>query len=204
MRLIASLAVATSALTLMACEPADTPTPPARSEPAGEAPAGVPDPEALTAEGWGPLRIGMTRAEVVAAMGEDSEPEAVGGAEPEYCDQFRPMQAPEGLLVMVGQGVLTRISVFEPATLVTADGFGVGSSAAEIKAFYGDRAVVTPHTYVEAPAEDIFVWDGERPEADEYIQDPARRGIRYEIGADGNVILVHVGGPDIQLVEGCS
>src|SRR5690606_14165403 len=32
----------------------------------------------LTEEGWGPIRIGMTRAEVVAAAGEDANPDAVG------------------------------------------------------------------------------------------------------------------------------
>lgn len=204
MRLIARLAVAVSALTLAACEPADTQSPPAQTEPASDTPAPAADPNALTPEGWSSLRVGVTRAEIEAAMGPDANPDAVGAAEPDYCDQFRPAQAPEGVMVMLGNGVLSRISVSEPSTLVTADGFGVGSSAAEIKAFYGDRAVVTPHKYLEAPAEDIFVWEGARPTADEYIQDTARRGIRYEIGADGTVTQLHVGGPDIQLVEGCS
>jgi len=203
MRLIASLTVAASALTLAACEPADTQTPPARTEPAGDATAPAVDPNALMSEGWSTLRVGMTRAEVEAAMGPNASPYA-SGEEPEICDQIRPAQTPEGMVVMLGDGVLSRISVSEPSTLVTADGFGVGSSAAEIKAFYGDRAIVSPHAYTAAPAEDIFVWDGARPAPNEYIQDTARRGIRYEIGADGNVIQVHIGGPDIQLVEGCS
>lgn len=204
MRLIATFAVAASALTLAACEPADTQTPPAQTEPAAEAPASVADPNALTPAGWNGLTIGMTRAEVVAAMGEDSNPNDVGGAEPEYCDQFRPLQAPEGLLVMLNQGMLSRISITEPSTLLTDHRFGIGASAADIKAAYGDQAIVTPHRYVEAPAEDIIIWDGARPADDEYIQDPARRGVRYEIGGDGRVSAIHVGGPDIQLVEGCS
>jgi hypothetical protein len=204
MRLIASLAFAASALTLVACERADSPAPPASAEPSAEEPAPAANPDALTAEGWGALRIGMTRDAVVAAMGEDSNPDDVGGSEPAYCDQFRPERAPEGVLVMLNQGVLSRISVFEPATLVTAGGFGVGSSAAEIKAFYGERAVVQPAKYEEAPAEDIFVWEGERPTPDDYIADETRRGIRFEIGEDGNVRQVHIGGPDIQLVEGCA
>ena len=56
-----------------------------------------PGPTLLTAEGWDGLRIGMTRAEVVAAAGEDANPEAVGGPEPEMCDEFRPADAPECL-----------------------------------------------------------------------------------------------------------
>ncbi|WP_158332143.1 hypothetical protein [Brevundimonas abyssalis] len=36
----------------------------------------------------------MTRAEVVAALGEDANPDAVGGPDPESCDQFRPERRP--------------------------------------------------------------------------------------------------------------
>ena len=95
--------------------------PPEPETPAEPAPAPAPTPGApvsaadkLTAQGYGPLRIGMTRAEVEAALGPDSDPEAVGGPDPESCDQFRPERAPEGVLVMVEDGVLARISVFEP------------------------------------------------------------------------------------------
>ena len=94
-------AVAVSALLLAACgqreasEPATAPETPAATTPAAQAP----DANALTAAGYGPLRIGMTRAEVVTALGDDSDPNAVGGAEPEVCDQWRPARAPEGVLV---------------------------------------------------------------------------------------------------------
>lgn len=71
-------------------EPMAAPVPKAAS------PRPVPAAEpVLTAEGFGPLRIGMTRAQVVEAMGEDSDPEAVGGPDPESCDEFRPARAPE-------------------------------------------------------------------------------------------------------------
>src|SRR5687767_4144879 len=55
--------------------------------------AGATAAQVLTAEGFGPLRIGMSRAEVVKALGEDSDPEAVGGPDPESCDMFRPVRA---------------------------------------------------------------------------------------------------------------
>ncbi len=35
----------------------------------------------------------------------------MGGPDPESCDQFRPLDAPEGVLVMIQEGVLTRITV---------------------------------------------------------------------------------------------
>ena len=36
------------------------------------------------------------------------------------------------------------------------------------------------------------------------VQDPTARGIRYEIDGEGKVSIIHIGGPAIQLVEGCA
>ena len=200
-------ATAAVALLLAACgQPEATPPASAPETPATTAPTTpAPDANALTAGGYGPLRIGMTRAEVVTALGDDSDPNSVGGAEPEVCDQWRPARAPEGVLVMIEDGVLSRISVSEPSTLKTDRGFGVGDTAAAIKAAYGPLAVARPHKYSAPPAEDIFVWQvGAPTTAGEYVQDATARGIRYEIGGESKVDIVHVGGPAIQLVEGCS
>ncbi|MFN4297921.1 MAG: hypothetical protein ACK4FB_13905 [Brevundimonas sp.] len=188
-------------LALAACGQPDESAP--ETPPAAEAPAQTPDSNALSAQGWGPLRIGMTRAEITRALGPDANPDAVGGPDPESCDQYRPERAPEGVLLMLEQGVLTRISLIREATLTTDRGFGIGDSAADIKAAYGDAAQVSPHKYVDAPAEYITVWtDG--PSSAPYREDPDARGVVYEIGADGNVSMIHVGGPSIQYVEGCS
>lgn len=198
-------AVAVSALVLAAC--GQQSTEPASSEPAAaSAPAQAPaDPNALTATGFGPLRIGMTRAEVVTALGDDSDPNSVGGAEPEVCDQWRPARAPEGLLVMIQDGVLTRISVARASTLKTDRGFGIGDTAAAIKAAYGAAAISEPHKYSPAPAEDIFVWTTGGPATPGvYVEDTTARGVRYEIDGEGKVGIIHVGGPAIQLVEGCA
>lgn len=160
------------------------------------APSTSPNPNILTAEGWGPIRIGMTRAEVVAAAGEDANPDAVGGPEPEVCDQFRPEQAPEGLLVMVEDDRLTRITLSAGTGIKTERGFGVGDPADPIKAAYGAAAVVSPHEYSTAPAEYITVWNT-APDA------PDARGVVYEIGPDGRVVHIHAGTSSIQYVEGC-
>jgi hypothetical protein len=200
-------AVAVSTLLLAACgQPDATPPASAPETPAPSAPtAPAPDANTLTAGGYGPLRIGMTRAEVVTALGDDSDPNSVGGAEPEVCDQWRPARAPDGLLVMIQDGVLTRISAAAPSTLKTDRGFGVGDTAAAIKAAYGPLAVAQPHKYSAPPAEDIFVWASGGPAtAGAWVDDAAARGVRYEIDGEGKVSIVHVGGPAIQLVEGCS
>ena len=195
------------ALLLAACgQPEATPPASAPETPAPTAPATpAPDANALTAGGYGPLRIGMTKAEVIAAVGDKFNPSLVGGAEPDVCDQWRPARSPEGVTVMLENGILTRISVASPSTLKTDRGFGVGDTAAAIKAAYGPLAVAQPHKYSAPPAEDIFVWTTGGPAtAGEYVQDTAARGVRYEINAEGKVQIIHIGGPAIQLVEGCS
>ena len=155
-----------------------------------------PNDSLITPDGWGPLRIGMSRADVVAAAGEDANPDAVGGPDPEQCDEFRPAGAPAGILVMIEQGVLTRISVNRNPDIRTPEGFGVGDAGADVVAAYGARAQVEPHQYSEAPAKYITVWRDDAAAAD-------RRGIRYEVNSTGNVMHVRAGGPAIEYVEGC-
>ncbi len=188
---------------LVACSPeTETPAEPTAPPAATDPTVGDTTAVSLTGEGWGPLRIGMTRAEVVEALGEDANPDAVGGPDPESCDQFRPERAPEGMLLMVENGLLTRISISEPSDLMTDKGLRVGDTAERVKGAYGDQARVTPHKYQDAPAEYVTVWS--RGGGDEYVQDTQARGIVYEISRDGTVMAIHAGGPSIQYVEGCA
>lgn len=187
---------------LAACSPeTETPTepvpPPAATDPTAAATTGV----SLTGEGWESLRIGMTRAEIVEALGEDANPNAVGGPDSESCDQFRPERAPESMLLMVQSDRLTRISLTDPSEIMTDKGLRVGDTAERVKAAYGDQAIVTPHKYQDAPAEYVTVWTRGGDEG--YIEDETARGIVYEIGSDGTVMAIHAGGPSIQYVEGC-
>jgi len=203
------ITVAASALVLAACgappaeEPAAPAEPTAPAAPTEPAPTPPADGNALTATGLGPLRIGMTRAEVVAAWGDDANPEAVGGADPAQCDEFRPARAPEGTLVMIENDRLTRISLIRGSTLKSDRGFGVGDEASAVKTAYGPAAVASPHKYSSAPAEYVTVWTP--PTAGTaYVQDSNARGLVYEIGMDGRVAAIRGGGPSIQYVEGCS
>ena len=191
-------------LTLAACERRDDPVaqPPSAAAPG---PAEAPPPvnaSILTADGLGAARIGMTRAELVQVWGEDSQPNAVGGADPETCDEFHPVDAPKDVRVMIQNGVLTRITAARGATIKTDRGFGVGDTGMAIKQAYGGAVFAQAHKYQSAPAEDLFVWS--RGGSTTYVTDPAARGIRYEVGSDGKVMMIHAGDPSIQLVEGCS
>ena len=205
-------------------QPANAPADPASSGIPAAAAVTPATPLIVTAQGWGPLGIGMTKGRVIEALGPaaaaaaapdaaaapatpDATPAAATppvAAAPEsgICEQFRPERAPAGTLVMIENGSLSRISLIEGSTLKTERGFGVGSTAAEIKAAYGGAVVSQPHKYEPAPAEDLYVWANGGSTA--VVQDPDARGIRYEVGTDGKVKAVHAGGPSIQLVEGCS
>lgn len=188
---------------LAACGPeTETPTapapPPLATDPTVAATTGA----SLTAEGWESLRIGMTRAEIVEALGEDANPDAVGGPDPDTCDQFRPERAPESMLLMVESDRLTRISLTDPSEIMTDKGLRVGDTAERVKSVYGDQAQVTPHKYQDAPAEYVTVWS--RGGGEGYVEDETARGIVYEIGSDGTVMAIHAGGPSIQYVEGCA
>lgn len=192
-----------AALSLAACnapppEPADAPAGPAAPASPMEPGAPVSAAGKLTAQGFGPLRIGMTRAEVEAALGPDSDPEAVGGPDPASCDMFRPERAPEGLLVMVENGVLTSVWLSRNTAVETDRALNIGDTAAEVKRVYGPAAEIIPHKYVDAPAEYITVW------ATTDHEGAAARGLTYEIGPDGRVESIAGGGPSIQYVEGCA
>lgn len=158
--------------------------------------------DVLTADGWGPLRIGMTRDDVEAALGGAANPDAVGGPEPEICDEFRPARAPEGFYVMIENGLLASITLTEGTTVQTPEGLSVGDSADAVRAAYGDRLEVYPHHYIGLPAEYLTIWTtGAIPESGD--PDENARGIRYETDAEGMVQRIHAGGPSIQYVEGC-
>jgi hypothetical protein len=176
----------------------------AAGSPAPASKAKAPAAAALTAEGFGPLRIGMSGAEVVEALGEDSDPQAVGGPDPESCDEFRPERAPEGMLVMIEAGRLTRISLIEGSKVATDRGVRVGDPASAVRSAYGAALRSGAHKYEEAPAGYLTVWTKAAPGDERSPVSPAARGIRFDIGASGQVQSISAGGPSIEYVEGCA
>jgi pyruvate/2-oxoglutarate dehydrogenase complex dihydrolipoamide acyltransferase (E2) component len=190
----AVLAAGLSACGDRASEPAPTPVEPIAPAASPVTPASGAD--TLNAEGFGPLRIGMSLAEVEAALGPDANPEAVGGPEPEVCDQFRPARAPEGLLVMIERGVLTSVRLTRSSTATADAGVSIGDSEAAVRAAYSSPDEQA-HAYEAAPAKYLTAWSGAARAT------PDARGLRFEIGQDGRVSSITGGGPSIQYVEGC-
>lgn len=196
-----------AAFSLAACSPSSNepaPATPAGATPTAETPA--PSPaitfDVLTPDGIGPLKIGMTKDEVIAAAGDTRTPNAAGipgGG----CTEFPPQRAPDGLWVMIEGGKLTRITIGEMSTLKTDKGLGLGDTADAVKTAYGAEAKASPHKYQDAPAEYVTWWKG-GPRAEPYVQDETARGLVYEIDGTGKVGAIHAGGPSIQYVEGCA
>lgn len=152
-------------------------------------------PARLTPDGWGALRLGMTRAQVTKVLGPDAQPRATGGPGPAQCDEYRPRRAPAGMIVMLENGRVSRITLRRTRVLGTDRGIRIGDPVQRVRTAYRDQKLVdTPHTYVEPPAR-YLTWM--RPGGG------AARGIRYEIDAQSRVSAIHAGGNAIRYVEGC-
>lgn len=167
--------------------------------PAQEAPA--PAEPVLTANGYGPLTIGMTREAVVEAVGGPANANAA--SEPFACEIFHPSNAPEGLYVLLQEDRLASVYLTESSTIETAEGLKVGDTAEAVKTAYGDKIVKTPSKYLEAPAADLTIWQSGNTSPD-WVDDQTARGMRFSIGTDETIQQITGGGPAIQLVEGCS
>ena len=157
------------------------PAPPPPSAPAVPAAADV-----LTLEGLGALRTGRK-------VPADSGWAERGAQVSETC---RTVSSPDhpGVYAIVEDGTVRRITVGQGSAVRLVEGVGLGSSEAEARAaFPGFREA--PHKYSEPPAKYLTAPNAGRG-------DPA---LRFEIGADGKVGLIHVGiMPVLAYVEGCA
>jgi len=152
--------------------------------------ADVPRPN-LTPDGWGPVKIGMSRAQVEAALGAKLEGEAL---DDEYsCIDMKPVGEDQGIWFMFEEYKLSRISIGSPSQVKTPRGIGIGSSADEVRKAYGARLQIEPHYYEGLPSEYLTYWTV-----------PEKRGVRFETDSKRQVQSIHAGGPSIQYVEGCA
>jgi hypothetical protein len=145
----------------------------------------------LTPDGWGPVRIGMSRVEVekvlhVRLRGEPIEP-------PESCVEMVPKGPDQGIWFMIQQHRLTRISIAAPSRVTTPRGIGVGASAAAVRRAYGRGLKAERHYYEDRPAEYLTFWTV-----------PGKRGVRFETDSKRRVQVIHAGDDSITYVEGCA
>lgn len=165
----------TESTTTVAAAPA-APAPPPEAAPT--------DPKVIGLEGLADLKLGQPPPASWAEHGAQAS------------DTCRTVTSPDypGVYAIVAGGNVRRITVGQRSDVKLVEGVGVGAAEADVaKWFAGFRS--EPHKYVEAPAKYLTA-----PNA--ASGDPA---VRFEIGADGKVSLIHVGMmPELGYVEGCS
>ncbi len=146
----------------------------------------------LTPAGWGPARIGMTREQVSKALKVELEGEAFDN-EGSCIELYAPDNALPGMYFMFLDGKLSRVSAIAPSTLKTPRGMGIGSTADEVRAAYGEKLQAEPHHYEGEPAEYLTYW-----------LKPEKSGVRFETDAARRVESIHAGNDSVQLIEGCA
>ncbi len=177
------------ALTLAGCSPgpqkaADQTAEP-WSAPTSPSVAQTPAPaNALSLEGLETLRIGEAPPASWTERGAEASEGCRTVTSPDY----------PGVYAIVSDGKVQRITVGQRSDINLAEGVGVGATEAEVRQWFGGFHEEA-HKYEDKPAKYLTA-----PNADS--GDPA---LRFEIGQDGKVALIHVGlMPVLAYVEGCA
>ena len=144
----------------------------------------------LTPDGLGPVRIGMSQKQVIAALGGTLTGEPIENED--VCVEKDSSEL-EGVGFMFEGGTLTRITLAPGTDITTPRGIGPGASADAVRRAYGKSLQSEPNTYIEAPAEYLTLWT---------VRD--QKGVRFETDEKRKVYLIHAGGASIQYIEGCA
>lgn len=147
----------------------------------------------LTPSGWGPVKIGMTRAEAEKVLHVTLEGEAFDNEGGRCVELYSEEPSLTGLYFMFEDNRLTRITVTEPSAIATPRGARVGSTTDDVRKAYGAGLIAEPHKYEDPPAEYLTFW-----------LKPEKSGVRFETDIQGKVETIHAGLSSIQYVEGCS
>ena len=181
-----------SMLAMVACAEPRRETAPDSSR-AGTTPARterIAGPMDLTERGIGPVRVGMTLAEVA---GVTSAGIRLVDTDSIACSYLSWRDGPPGVLIMAEGGRVVRIDVRNPA-IATPEGIKIGSTEAEVQQRYVGQVEVQPHKYTDG----------------HYLvvtpRDPANSELRIVFETDGKKVETFRGGrvPQVQYVEGCS
>ena len=140
-------------------------------------------------DGFGPIRIGMTRAQAERAAGLPlSDDRAVSSA---YCYYLDFTRGIKGVIFMVTEGRISRVDVLSPG-YATLSGARIGDTEARLQELYGEHAKFAPHKYLGA--------------AGNYVTITSRDG-RYAVQFEtkhGRVFRFRAGKfPEVALTEGC-
>jgi len=145
----------------------------------------------LRLDGIGPVRVGMTLAEVERLLGGTTRIERI---EPgDECGYAYLSAMPAGLSLMLAGDTVVRANV-DTTGFRDAAGVAVGSAEADVLSRYQGRVRVEEHPYTGPEGHYLIV------------DDPARPGFRLIFETDGRMVTSFRGGrlPEVDLIEGCA
>ena len=145
-------------------------------------------PMTVTPVGIGPVRAGMTIAELRQALDSVrfTDPDSARCAYPKFAG------LPDGVWVMVEQGVVGRVDV-QKGDVATAEGVRIGDDSSVVRSAYGSRVTVVPHKYTDGRYLEV------RTPGDTLHM------IIFETNAGGTVLRYRAGQlPQVRYVESCS
>lgn len=146
----------------------------------------------LTPDGYGPVRIGMTRAQVERALAVRLEGEPLDDAN--VCIEMAPGAGPHrDLVFMFIQRRLSRIAAIDASRVTTPRGLGIGATAAQVRRAYGRGLRAEEHAYLGRPAEYLTFWTR-----------PNRRGVRFVTDLRRRTEVLIAGDETIRYIEGCA
>ncbi len=151
-----------------------------------------PRPWHLTPDGYGPVRIGMTRAQVERALNVRLEGTPVDDAN--VCIEMEPRTGPHrNLYFMFLERRLSRIAAGEGSRVTTPRSIGIGATAAQVRRAYPTGLLAEEHTYTGAPAEYLTYWVRRE-----------QSGVRFTTDENRRVDTIIAGNGSIQYIEGCA
>lgn len=149
---------------------------------------------ALTVEGYGDMRIGMSLEDARRVSGQPMANPPLDEETPGACSEQEYRTADGDQLWLMFEGdKITRITASTEAPRTrTAQNVGVGSTDAEVRTAYQNVIEEGAH-YNPPPAHNLIIWTT-----------PEQSGLLFEVSEQGFVTSVHAGGPSIRYMEGCA
>jgi hypothetical protein len=145
----------------------------------------------VTADGYGPIRVGASLATAASALGA---PLVLPAADlvTEHCGHVVVPRGPAGVRLMVVDDTVARVEV-ETRGVRTAAGDQVGDTEAAVLARHGGRARVEPHAYTGPEGHYVVVT----------TPGDTTRQIVFE--TDGRLVTMYRAGrlPAVAYIEGC-
>jgi hypothetical protein len=146
----------------------------------------------LTDSSYGDVRIGMTLAQLQAAIGTLADTAKLN-RDCDIVSASDPYRLPAGVSITQVNGRVARIDV-ENDSIATDKGIRVGDSEAKVKEAYGNALIVEPHKYI----------DGHYLEIKSGSDSATAKGVVYE--TDGKKVTTFRAGfwDPVRWVEGCA